>query len=317
MENPDTTPQEQAIASEADLLTLAMQADNGEISADQPIEVKSESDSPTDEGKATADKAVKETVKDPAEGSETKKAEEAKAKEEADKKDQHDPNESKYSKAKREEERREKSWQKLQEEKETLRKEREEFLKEREAIKSEKAKAGEYRDKAGYTAQDYEDFAKRTDDPELAERARAKAQELSQEAEQIRTKVQQDEFIKSWQSNLDSLIKENPDLNNRESPIGQALQKVLNENPVFSASPDGIKTAYALAKAQQSASLVSGLNEQVKSLNAEIERLNKLTGLSGTGPNKRVVAKSFEEMDSKDQEAALERLALEADGGAY
>lgn len=316
MEIPENQPTE-SVASEADLLTLAMQADEGKIKADDPIEVKPSSPSPETEGKTADDKSAKEQETNPEKGPETKEADEQKAKEEADKEGKTDLNESKYSKAKREEERREKSWQKLEAEKAALKAEREAYEREKAGIQLEKAKAKEYRDSAGYTAKDYEDFAKRTDDPDLAERAMEKAKALALEADQVRSKAQHEDFIKGWQGNLEEIFKQEPELRDASSEAGKALQKVLNENPVFSTSPDGIKAAYAFSKAQRQASLVSGLTDKVSELQKENERLNKLTGLSGNGPNKRPSIKSFEEMSGAEQEAQLLRMAAEADGGAY
>lgn len=298
------------IATEGDLLAMAMKADG-----DQEIVVGEEQDAPTSsvsqaEESQTEGEPSKDT--DPNQGPETKKAE---TQDEQPPKETQE--ESKYSKARKEEERRDRSWKKLEEEKAALKAEREQYEQERLRISQEKAKAKEYRDSNGYTAEDYEKFAKETDDPSLAEEASKRAEALRNEASEARNKVAQEDFIKGWKRNLDDLLEKDPELKNEESDIGRDLKRILAERPIFSTSEDGIKHAYEFAKAMQSASLVSGLRSQVEKLTQENERLNKLTALSGSGPNQKVSPKTISEMSSSEQDQLLERMAAEADGVTY
>jgi chromosome segregation ATPase len=294
-------------ATEGDLLALAMKADSTE-----EIVVGEESDAQTSsvtqaEESQAEEKSSKDT--DPNQGPETKQAE---------KQDEQssEQEESKYAKARKEEERRDRSWKKLEEEKAALRAEREQYEQDRSRIATEKAKAKEYRDSNGYTAEDYEKFSKETDDPSLAEEAAKRAEALKAEASEARNKVAQEDFIKGWKENLDDLLAKDPELKNEESDIGRDLKRVLAERSIFSTSPDGIKHAYEFAKAMQSASLVSGLRSQVEKLTSENERLNKLTAVSGSGPNQKPSPKTLLEMTASDQDAFLERLANEADGSS-
>jgi hypothetical protein len=300
------TPETGTNLTEGDLLELAMKADSNQGFVPDEEEAQSPSETPAEESQ-TEEQSSEDN--DPDQGPETKEAEASKEEESSE--------ESKYAKARKEQERQDRSWKKLEEEKASLRSEREKFDRERQQITQEKAKAKEYRDSTGYTAEDYEKFARETDDPSLAEEASKRADALRSEASEARNKVAQEDFAKGWQENLNALLSQDPELHNRESDIGKELSKVLAERPLFSATPDGIRHAYEFAKARQSASLVSGLKDEVSKLKQENERLNKLTGLSASGPNQKPSPKTFSEMTSKDQERFLERAAAEADGIAY
>lgn len=293
-----TTTQEGAgTDSSADLLALAMKADAGEINADELTapEAKPESDSPADDAKkepAPTQEAAKEPAKEP----ETKPEDE-----------------SKYTKAKKEQERQDRSWKKLEEEKAALRAEKEAIEKAKQDTEQAKAKAEVYRDDHGYSAEDYEAFAKSSDDPDLAERAKLKAAELRGRESATKQTVARDQFVQGWQKHLTEAIEQNPDLKDENSDMGKELKKVLAERPVFSMSPDGIKHAVEFVKLQRQSGLVSGLETENKALKEEIARLNKLTGLGGGGPAKKPGIKSAEDMTPAEREADLIRQAEELD----
>jgi hypothetical protein len=298
--------------TDGDLLALAMKADSHEeIVVGEESDAQTSSVSQAEESQTEEQSSTEETPDN--QGPETKKAE----KHDEQSTEEQSQEESKYAKARKEEERRDRSWKKLEEEKAALRAEKEQYEQDRSQIATEKAKAKEYRDPNGYTAEDYEKFAKETDDPSLAEEASKRAEKLRGEASEIRNKVAQDEFIKGWKDNLEYLLEKDPELKNEESNIGRDLKRILAERPVFSTSPDGIKHAYEFAKAMQSASLVSGLKDQLNKLTAENERLNKLTAVSGSGPSQKVSPRTLLEMSSSEQDRTLERLAAEADGVTY
>lgn len=265
-----------------------------------PIEKKPEG---TDEAEAAKKAAEEEARK--------KEEEEAKAGDKSD-----------YAKARekreKERERLSKSWQDLDAEKERVRSTEAE-LKKRETELAEREKQ---LSTPRYTADDYEAVAQKLETEgkdELAAQARQQAEALRKgKGDQLvqtleGQKKQQEEFITSWNENLDAQKKENPDLLDDESELAKAVKANLKEIPVLSYMPDGINWAVKLAKLQEAAGGAGKLREELDAAQKEIERLTELTSTEGGGLHSRPKPKKFEEMSLAEQEAHLERLANEAD----
>lgn len=289
---------------EAELLKMAQAVDAGELNPDEATAIE-----PPESAAGDAEKPTETADKEAAESKE-------KAEPEVDPGTKPEETESQYSKARKEQERREKSWQKLNEEKEAFRREREEFEKKRQEAEQQQTKAAGKKDEAGYTAADYEKFAEETDDPDLARKAILKAQNLrKQETTEIQQHDQQ-KFAETWQKNLTEVIAANKELEDQNSELGKALTAVLKEVPAFSLHPDGIKHAVEYAKAKSQSGLVPGLNEKVKQLETQIADLTKKLTPGGGGPNQRSGAKSFDAMSTEEQFAELQRQAQEVDRAA-
>lgn len=304
MENIET--QTGTETSETDLLTLAMKADAGEISADEPLEGATSQASEPPPAEASAEPKPDDTPAEEKTPEAADPATEPGTKPEG---------ESNYAKARKELERQDRSWKKLEEEKVQLRAERDRLERERLEVESGKARASVYRDDQGYSAADYEAFARQTDDADLAAKARDRAGALRGEETRARAQAAHQEFAQGWKKHLDEAVSEHAELKDESSPLGRALQSVLRERPVFSTLPDGIKHAVVFAKAQSQAGLVPGLEAKVKQLETEIARLNKLTAIPGSAPSQKPGIKSFEDMSATEQDAELERMAAEADRG--
>lgn len=291
-----------------DLLALAMRADAGEIDPEVPV-AEPAAESPT----AESDKSKKPEEKEK-EKSGTEPKEKTEQKDDPEKGPETKPtDDSKYAKARKEQERQDRSWKKLEEEKAALKTEREKLEEERKQTLGEKSKVKIHRDAQGYSADDYEAFSKTTEDPELAERAKERAAQLRKEEGETKTNAAREDFEKGWNENLNKVLDQDPELKDETSEIGKALSGVLKDRLCFSMTPDGILHAYEFAKAQRQAGLVSGLQEENQKLKDEIDRLNKLTGLSGSGPTKKPIVKSLDEMSGEERGAELQRMAEEAD----
>lgn len=292
--DPETQSQEM---TEPQLMEMALKADSGLMEDDQPAAPATPA--PGEEVKPGDAPAPKDAVQ--------------KQPEPAEKKSEEPGTEEAQSRYAKERERQDRSWKKLEEDKEALRREKEEIAKAKEEVSSQKAKASVYRDANGYSAEDYEAFANSADDPELSKKARERAEALRKEETESKQRTSQDEFVKGWQKNLEEVLDSDPDLKDQESEAGKALAKLLREIPIFSMAPDGIKHAAAFAKAQREASSVPGFKAEIQRLTTEIERLNKLTAPGGGGPNAKPSTKSLDEMSEGDRLAALQRIAAEAD----
>lgn len=298
----DEKPSEQegTEPTEGEMLAAAMKADAGELP-----EVESEAKPSTESPTVEPAKEVK-----PVETQEKPKVEESAKEPETKLED-----ESKYSKARKEQERQDRSWKKLEEEKAALRAEKEAIEAAKKEVETVKVKVKAFRDEHGYTAEDYDSFAKNAEDVDLAERARNKAVELRKKEEETKANSSRDEFVAEWNKSLAEVLEEHPDLKDETSDMGKELKKVLAERKVFSFAPDGIKHAVEFVKLQRQSGLVSGLETENATLKKEIERLNKLTGISGSGPTQRPSSKSFDDMTSTEQAAHLKRQAEEFDKG--
>lgn len=221
--------------------------------------------------------------------------------------------ESKYSKAQKEQERRERSWQKLDEEKAALRKEREEL----EAERKKTATVAEEKDERGFSATDYDNAAKNFDasgDAELARKAREQATRLREATQSKQGEAKRTEFLTSWNGTVKEIVEARPELKDDNAPVSKRVREVLKNHPQFSMVPDGFRRAVEYADTLEQAASVPGYKTEIEKLTKEIERLNKLTSVGGSGPTSRPGAsKSITEMTTKEAEAELTRLAEEAD----
>ena len=309
---------------EAQLLAMANDVDSGKVADEIPEateeaprqepeietlkEEKSEPDK-TDSG-TEADKAKEPSKEEPKE--EPKKPEEKK--------------ESNYDKAKKEAERKEKTWKQINEEKEALRKEREELQR----IKDEAKKASEVKDQNGYTSKDYENAAEKFDADSLkaaedgdieeakrqkafAKQAMAKANELRKAESETQATESKQKFAQEWGRVCDEVCDEIPELLDKESPLAKEVDSLIKQERIFSMIPDGFKKAVEVAKLRQEAASVPELKSRVETLTKEIERLNQLTSLHKSNPSKPVVTKKFEDMEPSEMEQFLRQQADEAD----
>lgn len=220
--------------------------------------------------------------------------------------------ETEYSKAKKEQARKEKTWNEINAEKERLRAEREALEKEKSESHTRKKTDSVFRDEHGYSADDYRRAAKKWADEGETQLA-AEAEKRAANAEAKAHETQKNEFVTTWQRTAQEVQKENPDLRNLDSPLAVAVDKLLKEEPYFSNVPDGFKRAVDFAKLQIKAESIPSLETKVADLQKEIDRLNKLTQPAGSGPTSNPSTKTFDKMSPAEQEAELLKMARDAD----
>lgn len=290
-------------AAESDALRqLGASADMGsDASVNEPAEHAAGDGDATTETSTTAPKADDESSPTPEKPAEEQKAEDP-------------PKEpSKYEKAKQREAA---AWNKINAEKEAIQREREEIVRLRQALPAERPPAAPkpVTDEKGNTAQDYEDAAKAfaaEGDNDLATKARAKAQEMRQR-EQVPAPTEapaaQQRFESDWKADMEATIKANADLAKPDSEQAKGLQGLLREHPYLGQIPGGFSKAVQLLQLQAEAGKVKGLMEENSRHKAELDRLNKLTGIRGGGPSAPAKQKSFEDLSDAEQEAELRSL---------
>jgi hypothetical protein len=199
-----------------------------------------------------------------------------------------------YERLKKEQERKDRSWQKLNEEKEALAK-----LKATTRVNETRVSDDQF------SAEDYEQYAEKLvneGDGDGARKAMTRAKEIRQKA-----------FVEQFQQTVNEAIEEEPELADRESDIAKAVQSLLND-PSFGGVPRGFKNAVRLAKAEKMVGSIPGLKAEIDKLNKEIQRQNSLLEVGGGNKaHKRTTEKRFEDMDLKEAGEYIRRKGREAD----
>ena len=204
-----------------------------------------------------------------------------------------------------------KNFQEFQQEKQES---REELRRLRDELAELRAKPGapSQKDERGYSAEDYEAYAEKSEEDGDIKTARV----ARKEAEILRQKSAYAEFVAGWQKTQAELARENPDLNNMETPLAKEVMKLLDEpQSIFKTRPDGLKYAVSYAKANLDTGSIPALRGEIKKLKQELTRLSELNSVPGDKPHRMsgVRPTSFEKMDAKDQLETLRRQARELD----
>jgi len=246
----------------------------------------------------------------------TKSEPEAKAEKKTEPKD-------KSSKFAQEQNRKAKTWEQINAEKEALkaereavRREREEWSKQREQSKT--AETNSFRDEKGYTAEDYEAAAKEFEadgDSQLAKAARAKADGVRKAATERQQKAQQEKFAKAWSDSYARLSEKETWLKDQNSPEYKRTVELLQKVPMLTSMPDGLVHAVELMKLQDTASKAQSIEAENKALKEQLNKLQQKTAIGKSVPAGQLKAeeKDFSKLSLKEQREALLRAAREFD----
>lgn len=150
----------------------------------------------------------------------------------------------------------------------------------------------------------------------LAAKARRAAHEVRQSETAQSVQQQKGGFEQTWRNEMESTIREVPDLANPDTPLAKQMIELLKQEQIFNYIPDGFRKAYGVARLQMEAKEASELREKNKQLTAELDRYQKLTSVSGSSPTRHGEGKSFDSMSTDEQLAVLERRTREFDGMA-
>jgi len=227
------------------------------------------------------------------------------------------------SKFAQEQQRKAKSWEQINAEKEAIKAEREAVKREREewAKQREQSSAAEsnsFRDDKGYTAEDYEAAAKEFDadgDTQLAKAARAKADGVRKAAGAKQQQVQQERFNKAWAENYGRLSEKEVWLKDQSSPEYKRTVELLQRVPFLTAMPDGLVHAVELMKLQDTAGRSQSLESENKALKEQLNKLQQKTAIGKSVPagQLKTEEKDFSRLSLKEQRDALMRAAREFD----
>jgi hypothetical protein len=243
--------------------------------------------------------------------------------------------ETKFEQAKKEADRRDKTWKQIQAEKAAVRAEAAAIAQQRQELSAERQRQAEQArtspdGRSQYTAQEYlnasADFKHQAaavleDNPEqakklldLSDKAAAQAQQAYQAEASQYQEVERNKFAKTYDQTVAQEFEKNPELQDPANPIHGKLKTLLETEPIFQITADGFSKAHRVAQLLLAEESVSELKEKNKQLEAEVADLRKRTGIKGSGPTSQSSPKTLDQMTAGEQMAHLERLAAQHDG---
>lgn len=300
------------------MLALAADHDAGVDIDSQPREQAQNNNEPDSVEQESSNEVTASKESDGGEQEVSAKSEsESKAKQKEEK-----PKDQK-SKFAQEQQRKAKSWEQINAEKEAIKAEREAVKRERDEWskqleQSTAAENNSFRDDKGYTAEDYEAAAKEFDadgDTQLAKAARAKADGVRKAAGAKQQQVQQERFNKSWAENYGRLSEKEVWLKDQSSPEYKRTVELLQRVPFLTAMPDGLVHAVELMKLQDTAGRSQSLESENKALKEQLSKLQQKTAIGKSVPagQLKTEEKDFSRLSLKEQRDALMRAAREFD----
>lgn len=245
------------------------------------------------------------------------------------------------SKAEKDDERRNKSWKKLEEEKAK-------FLREKAEWEAAKINAPANASAGGGAAEnpavnpqalaaEFDKLARDFEaagDFDKADEARAKADQLrkmlnvasngvsagSRSGAAGMSPQQVQQFKVAWNANVERAVNEFPEMKDASSDFGKMVQSLLNApdtREFFGTRPDGAYVAAQLTKMKMTALRVPVLEKENAALKEEIKKLRQGMTLPASGASGRQgAAKSFDSMTLEEQEQFLRRQAESADASS-
>jgi len=216
-----------------------------------------------------------------------------------------------------------KTWEQINAEKEAIRAEREAVKREREEWSKQReqstvADTNSFRDEKGYTAEDYEAAAKEFDadgDSQLAKAARAKADGVRKTVSVKQQQVQQERFTRTWADNFNKLSEKETWLKDQSTPEYKRTVELLHRIPILTTLPNGLAHAVELMKLQDTAGRYQSVEAENKSLKEQLNKLQQKTAIGKSVPagQLKTEEKDFSQLSQKEQRDALMRATREFD----
>ena len=227
---------------------------------------------------------------------------------------------SKYSRAKKSQDRANKSWREVNEAKAALKKEREELEAQKKAYQDSHEKSIEEiqqrTNTSRYSPEEYESIAQEFEDEgdhANAEAARKAAKQARQTATEQEQKKQQAEFVSKWDTNWKQATATHKDLNNQESELFRMVGQLLERKPVLTQYPEGITDAVEAADMYLKANRSSDLEKQVSDLKKQVAEYEEKLTLNGSQPGGTMQLESFDKLPADRQRAELLKAMSNAD----
>jgi len=227
---------------------------------------------------------------------------------------------SKYSRAKKSQDRANKSWREVNEAKAALKKEREELEAQKKAYQDGHEKSLEEiqqrTNTSRYSPEEYESIAQEFEDEgdhANAEAARKAAKQARQTATEQEQKKQQAEFVSKWDTNWKQATATHKDLNDQESELFRMVGQLLERKPVLTQYPEGITDAVEAADMYLKANRASDLEKQVSDLKKQVAEYEEKLTLNGSQPGGTMQIESFDKLSADRQRDELLKAMSNAD----
>lgn len=221
------------------------------------------------------------------------------------------------------EERKARTWEQINAEKEAIKAEREALQRERDEVLKKQAvsnPAEKFRDERGFTAQEYRDAAKKfaeAGDNSLAQAAEQRAAELDHKETALRQRAEQEEFGRKWAAKYQELSSKNAALKDPNSEDYKQVVNLLNQYPLLTRDPNGLEYAVKAVQLEKAAADSATKDSKIKELTDQLSKLqSKLSIGSGVPAEPPKADKTFDEMTLAEQRKHLERAARQVDRDA-
>lgn len=237
--------------------------------------------------------------------------------------------ESAYTKAQKEEARKEKTWREINARREeTDRKEAELARREQEFTQRQtrppEPQPDRYSSQALFkAAQDFandaakfeqnEQWADAAESHRLAAQAQIAGRTALEEEHKTQSTRQQTEFSNLFNANANEFAKEFPDVLKIGTDLNTKVAAIFQEEPMLNFHPQGVRKAYELMQLREKGTRVDALQAKVAGLEKEIQRLGGKLQLDGHPPAPQTTQKGFDHLSVKEQTEELGRMAEEAD----
>lgn len=232
-------------------------------------------------------------------------------------------------KAASDDERKGKTWQEINAEKESLKAEKARIEAEKAEIarlreEAQKARIEEapLRDEHNLTAADYRKAAEefvRKGEKDNADAAAKIAEQMDKKAEDLKRQKADEDYRSRFDKTCNELVKENPELNDASSELYKETSAVFN-NPewshVFRAKPEGIKFAVQAAKLNLKARTFDKTESEYKALKSEYEKLQKKLSIGSGQPTSADEADESKDSSLEGMGKRLSKLVREHDRAA-
>lgn len=190
-----------------------------------------------------------------------------------------DEKETDYTRAQKEEQRREKSWQALEQEKAQVRAEKEALERQKAELQQQqeaKPPASQaLKDDRGFSADDYERFAKDEEaaggDPKLIAEARDTAKTLRDREAKAAQETQHKQHTQAWWDTANKVVASKPELQKLDTPLAKEVTALLKGEPLFHAHPEGFQKAVEIAEARLAAAEVPSLKTEIETLRKKLQ----------------------------------------------
>ena len=228
---------------------------------------------------------------------------------------------TKYARAKKTQERANKTWREVNDAKAGLKKQQAELDSERKSFQEQQTKSlaeiSQRSANSRYSPDEYEAIAKEFEDEgdhANAEAARKAAEQARSAVVEQDAKKQQAKFVAKWDTNWKAAATEHKDLNDQNSELFKMVGQLLERKPVLTQYPEGITDAVEGAVVYLRANRSESLEKQVSDLKKKVAEYEEKTQLNGSQPGGNVLeVESFGNLPADQQRAELMKAMQEAD----